>query len=80
MERKWFLRAQIVRELALGARQRIGLEPWGRMRVEYQGLTPELTCVLKWADRLGCKAIELIDGIASLLDNCQSSQDSSMTM
>jgi len=30
-ERKWFLRAQLLRELALGARQRVGLEPWGRM-------------------------------------------------
>ena len=72
MERKWFLRAQIVRELTLGARQRIGLEPWGRLRVEYQGLDPELPIILKWANRIGCKAELLADGIASLLDAARS--------
>jgi hypothetical protein len=36
-ERKWFLRVQILRELAVGGRQRVGLEPIGRMKVDYLG-------------------------------------------
>ena len=71
LERKWYLRAQIVRELAIGARQRIGLEPWGRMKVEYQGLTADLPVILKWANRIGCKAEALVEGVASLLDNAR---------
>jgi hypothetical protein len=71
LERKWFLRAQIVRELAIGARQRIGLEPWGRLKVEYQGLVPDLPVILKWANRIGCKAEALVEGVASLLDSAR---------
>ena len=33
--------------VTLGARQRIGLEPWGRMKVTYQGLEPELPTILE---------------------------------
>lgn len=68
-ERKWFLRAQIARELAVGARQRIGLEPWGRMKVEYQGLTADLPAIQQWSNRIGCTSASLADGVASLLDN-----------
>jgi len=71
-ERKWFLRVQIIRELTLGARQSTGLEPLGRLKVAYQGLDPELPVILKWANRLGCKALLLADGIASLLDAARS--------
>jgi ATP-dependent helicase YprA (DUF1998 family) len=71
LERKWFLRALIVRELTLGARQRIGLEPLGRMKVTYQGLEPNLPTIVTWADRIGAKAEDLAEGIASLLDNAR---------
>lgn len=71
-ERKWFLRVQTIRELTQGARQSTGLEPLGRLKVAYQGLNPELPAVLKWANRLGCKAELLADGIASLLDAARS--------
>ncbi|MCO5106225.1 MAG: DEAD/DEAH box helicase [Burkholderiaceae bacterium] len=71
-ERKWFIRAQLLRELALGARQRIGLEPWGRMKVQYQGLDPELPLLLKWSHRIGCKPQDLAEGVASLLDAARS--------
>lgn len=37
-ERKWFLRAQLLRELTLGARQSTGLEPLGRLKIRYRGL------------------------------------------
>lgn len=71
-ERKWFLRVQIIRELSQGARQSTGLEPLGRLKVRYQGLVPELPVILKWANRLGCKAESLAEGIASLLDAARS--------
>ena len=34
-ERKRFLRIQVLREITTSTRQRIGLEPWGRLLVEY---------------------------------------------
>ena len=36
-ERRKFLRIQVLREVTLSPRQSIGLEPWGRMKVEYRG-------------------------------------------
>lgn len=71
-ERKWFLRAQVLRELTVGARQRIGLEPIGRMKIGYQGLGPDVTVLLKWANRIGCKSEALAEGVASLLDGARS--------
>ena len=41
-ERRKFLRIQVLREVTLSARQAIGLEPWGRMKVEYEGLEASL--------------------------------------
>ena len=37
-ERRKFLRFQVLREVATSSRQPIGLEPWGRVRVDYVGL------------------------------------------
>lgn len=67
-ERKAFLRIQVLREVAVGLRQRIGLEPWGRLGVSYLGLAPELPVITKWAATLGCTAAELTEGVALLLD------------
>jgi RAD3-like DEAD/DEAH box helicase/uncharacterized protein DUF1998/helicase-like protein len=67
-ERKRFLRIQVLREIVTGARQRLGLEPWGRMMVEYDGLTPDLPFFQSWASRIGCAAEALRDGVATLLD------------
>lgn len=72
LERKWYLRSLIVRELAVGARQRIGLEPWGRMKVEYQGLSPDHPVIVEWSSRIGCGTELLANGIATLLDNARS--------
>ena len=41
-ERRKFLRIQVLREVTLSSRQSIGLEPWGRMKVEYDGLDASL--------------------------------------
>ena len=67
-ERKRFLRIQVLRELVMGSRQRIGLEPWGRLKVDYQGLDANHPTILKWANELGYKAELLREGIALLLD------------
>jgi ATP-dependent helicase YprA (DUF1998 family) len=71
-ERKRFLRIQVLRELVMGSRQRIGLEPWGRLRVDYVGLDVDHPIILKWANELGCRAEALKDGVALLLDAARS--------
>lgn len=71
-ERKWFLRVQILRELAVGGRQRVGLEPIGRMKVDYLGLTGDTPELAPWATKLGCEPKVLAEGVASLLDAARS--------
>jgi DEAD/DEAH box helicase len=67
-ERKKFLRIQVLREVTLSARQAIGLEPWGRLKVEYQGLETSLPWIQRHAGGLGILAEDLREGVASLLD------------
>lgn len=71
-ERKWFLRAQVLRELTLGSRQSTGLEPLGRLKIRYQGLEAGHPIIHKWARILSCEPEELREGIASLLDAARS--------
>ncbi|MDA2923350.1 DEAD/DEAH box helicase [Acidobacteria bacterium AH-259-L09] len=68
-ERKYFLRILVLREVATGKRQRLGLEPWGRLKVRYEGLNDNLPFFQDWASRLNCDAGELVEGVACLLDN-----------
>lgn len=63
-----FLRIQVLREIALGLKQRIGLEPWGRLRVSYEGLDPDATFFKEWAGFLGAKPEELLSSVEALLD------------
>ena len=67
-ERRRFLRILVLREIATGVRQRIGLEPWGRLVVDYAGLEPSIAFFQNWASRLGLTAGELRDGVAGILD------------
>jgi ATP-dependent helicase YprA (DUF1998 family) len=67
-ERRRFLRIQVLRELTSGVKQRIGLEPWGRMRIGYAGLSADLDFVRDWARRIGSTPERLADGVAALLD------------
>ena len=67
-ERRKFLRIQVLREVTLSSRQSIGLEPWGRMKVDYEGLDASATFIQESASSLGLPAEDLRDGIASLLD------------
>lgn len=67
-ELRYFLRILVLREITTGIRQRIGLEPWGRMRVDYRGLTAKLPIVAKWASVAGVSPEDLRDGVANLID------------
>ena len=67
-ERKYFLRINALREIATGPKQRIGLEPWGRLRIEYLGLSPETEFVRNWSARLGIAPSLLADGVGAILD------------
>lgn len=68
-ERLYFLRIQVLREVATGVKQRLGLEPWGRWRVGYRGLSTDLGFVKKWAPVLDVTPDALAEGIAALLDH-----------
>ena len=67
-ERRRYLRIQVLRELVTGVKQRIGLEPWGRLRIGYSGLEPELAFFQTWAGRFMVEPALLVDGVAALLD------------
>ncbi len=67
-ERRKFLRIQVLREVTLSSRQAIGLEPWGRLKVNYEGLDAALPWFQKNSSVLGMPAEDLRDGVASLLD------------
>ncbi len=67
-ERRKFLRIQVLREVTLSARQAIGLEPWGRLKVEYEELDASLPWIQQNSNALGLPAEALRDGVASLLD------------
>jgi ATP-dependent helicase YprA (DUF1998 family) len=68
-ERVYFLRLQVLREAATGVKQRLGLEPWGRLKVDYKGLSPEIPFVARWAPMLGVETAALSEGVAALLDH-----------
>jgi SOS-response transcriptional repressor LexA len=67
-ERRKFLRIQVLREVTLSSRQAIGLEPWGRLKVDYLGLDAALPWFQKNSGALGMPGEDLRDGVASLLD------------
>jgi ATP-dependent helicase YprA (DUF1998 family) len=67
-ERRKFLRIQVLREVTLSSRQAIGLEPWGRMKIEYEGLETGLPWIQRTAVQLGMPPEDLRDGVASVLD------------
>ena len=67
-ERRKFLRILVLREVVTGARQRIGLEPWGRLVVDYEGLTSDEPFFKQWGTRLGLSTEELLQGVAAVLD------------
>ncbi len=67
-ELRYFLRLLVLREIATSFRQREGLEPWGLMRVDYYGVSPDQPRVRRWAEQLGLTPDQVADGIGNLLD------------
>ena len=67
-ERRKYLRFQVLREVALSSGQALGLEPWGRMKVEYEGLDSAAPWIQDQAHRLGVSADRLREGVAGVLD------------
>jgi rubrerythrin len=67
-EREKFLRMAILREITLSPRQVLGLEPWGRMKIDYIGLTPNLPFIVNHSRGLRVPQEELCWGIITLLD------------
>ena len=67
-ERRKYLRFQVLREVTLASRQALGLEPWGRMKVEYEGLDSSLPWIQEHAHSLAISAERLREGVASVLD------------
>ena len=67
-ERRKYLRFQVLREVALSSRQALGLEPWGRMKVEYDGLDATSPWIQEHAHMFGIAPESLREGVASVLD------------
>lgn len=67
-ERRKFLRIQVLREVTLSTRQVLGLEPWGRMRVDYEGFESSMRFVQEKANWLGLPPDDLKDGLVTILD------------
>jgi ATP-dependent helicase YprA (DUF1998 family)/SOS-response transcriptional repressor LexA len=72
-ERKYFLRIQVLREITTGVKQRIGLEPWGRMQVDYAGVHAGASFITRYAGLLGIPPDRLAAGVAGLLDRMRRS-------
>ena len=70
-ERRRFLRILVLREVATGARQRVGLEPWGRLIVDYAGLDASILFFQAWGRRLALSPEELREGVAAILDGAR---------
>jgi hypothetical protein len=71
--RRLYLRFFLIRELAAGPRQRIGLEPWGRARVNYVGLDERADFIRLKAAEFGIAPAVLADGVGALLDHLRRS-------
>lgn len=67
-ERRKFLRIQVLREVTLSSKQSLGLEPWGRMKVEYEGLDSSWPWIQQYSKALRVPPDTLRDGVAVLLD------------
>ena len=68
VERRKYLRFQVLLETTISSRQALGLEPWGRMRVDYDGLDSTAPWIQDYAHKFGVPADRLRDGVAGVLD------------
>lgn len=68
-ERKQYLTIQVVREITLSSKQRIGLEPWGRMKISYDDLNESTPFVQTLAQRTGLSPDDVLIGVQNILDH-----------
>jgi ATP-dependent helicase YprA (DUF1998 family) len=68
-ERLYFLRIQVLLEITMSPRQQVGLEPWGKIKINYRGLDESDRFVQEWARELRLPADELVGGIQGILDH-----------
>lgn len=71
IDRRSFVRAQVLREVVTGLKQRIGLEPWGRLTIDHVGLRADLPFFQRWAGRIDTEPELLLEGVATLLDHAR---------
>ena len=64
-ERLVFVRIAVLREITTPQKERTGLEPWGRLKVSYDGLEETSGFIQEWSNRLGIPSDELLGGIAA---------------
>lgn len=67
-ERAYLLRILVLREITMGGKQRLGLEPWGRLRVDYPTLSEAHAFFQDWSSRLGVEPHDLRVGVEAMLD------------
>ncbi|OQC13852.1 MAG: putative ATP-dependent helicase Lhr [Lentisphaerae bacterium ADurb.Bin082] len=67
-ERRKYLTIQVMREVCLGTRKRVGLESWGRLQVSYDGIQETAPQMLALARKYRLAPVELFAGIVGLLD------------
>ncbi|MFH0988478.1 MAG: DEAD/DEAH box helicase [bacterium] len=65
---KYYLRIQILRELATSFAQRESLETWGLMKVVYEGISVQTGWIQEWSVKTKIAAKELVEGVSILLD------------
>lgn len=62
------LEYMVLREFTSGLRKREILEAMGLARVDYEGLTPEQSDVVQWANIVGITPTEAVQGVSLILD------------
>ena len=65
---KYYLRIQILRELATGFSQRESLESWGLVKIVYEGILVQNNWIQEWSAKTKIPAKDLSDAISVTLD------------
>ncbi len=66
--RKEFLRLAVLLEITQAKKQTRGLEPWGRLKIDYLGLDADQPVVRAWAAKLGVDPERMREGFAGFVD------------
>lgn len=66
--RREFLRLAVLLEITQAKKQTRGLEPWGRLKIDYLGLEANHPVVRSWAAKLGVEPERMREGFAGFVD------------